>query len=561
MSLGKKIIISYFVILLFLAGVAGASLYGMQQMKKEAEEIIQEAIPFGNAAKDIMSELINEQTGIRGYLITLDKEYLNSYYLGRERVDIELQYMQTFLEKYPKMAELMEKAKPQIAAIQEYFESMISLAQEGKLGVARIKMSEGKALFDALQKTYEEIVLVVENVKTEAWNNFKQAERAAILTMYIVSGVALAGTILIAYFFVRNISRPVRKVSQVLESVAGGDLTIEEMKVKSRDEIGVLVGSVNKMVKDLRGVLTQVSDTSNQLAASSEELSASADQSSKASEQIAATTQQVAAGAEEQLMRFRGAANTLNEMSASIQQVAANSEDVSEMSGKTLEISREGLGMLQMVRIQMNEISETVAHTAELIRGLGRRSQEIGQIVEMITAIADQTNLLALNAAIEAARAGESGRGFAVVADEVRKLAEQSSDSAKQIGDLIAQIQRETELAINSMEEGTQKVADGVTRTEDVAESFAVIEQSITRVTEKIQEVANAIEQISFGTQKIVESLDDVTRVSQESATLSQENAAASQQQLATTEEIASSAQTLSTLAENLQSLITRFKL
>jgi methyl-accepting chemotaxis protein len=188
----------------------------------------------------------------------------------------------------------------------------------------------------------------------------------------------------------------------------------------------------------------------------------------------------------------------------------------------------------------MDSINTTVNGLSAAIEGLGHRSDEIGQIIDSITAIASQTNLLALNAAIEAARAGDQGRGFAVVADEVRKLAEESAQSAKQIAGLISAIQAETTQAVKSMESATNEVQDGLQVVHTAGDSFSQLTSAISDVTSQIQEVSDTIS---------------------ESAAANTENvSAASEEQMAAMEEIASSAESLSKMAADLQRLTQKFK-
>ncbi|WP_374702553.1 methyl-accepting chemotaxis protein [Bacillus sp. M6-12] len=268
----------------------------------------------------------------------------------------------------------------------------------------------------------------------------------------------------------------------------------------------------------------------------------------------------MASGADVQLNSINKAAAGINQMSAGIQQIAARSEEVSELTQSTLDVSKNGANSVADVIVHMNEIQQTVQDTSAIIENLGERSKEIASIVSIITDISNQTNLLALNAAIESARAGEHGKGFAVVADEVRKLAEQSSASAKQISELIGSIQDETIQAVHSMNTGTEKVADGVVRTQKFGELFQEIEQSVSNVSGKVQEVAVSIHQVSAGSQKIVEAIDVVKQHAEEGASASQENSATSEEQLATIEEVSSAAQSLSVLAEEMQTLLVKFK-
>lgn len=209
----------------------------------------------------------------------------------------------------------------------------------------------------------------------------------------------------------------------------------------------------------------------------------------------------------------------------------------------------------------MNSINQTVTGLANVVKGLGERSKQIGQIIEVITGIAEQTNLLALNAAIEAARAGENGRGFAVVADEVRKLAEQSAQSAQQISMLITAIQQETNEAVQSMEMATKEASNGIVVIHTAGESFVEIKNAIEEVAVQIQEVSASVQQMSAGAEQIVQSMQLVSKIAESAASGTQEVSAATEEQLASMQEISASAVSLSKMAEELQQLIQKFKI
>nr|WP_180955006.1 methyl-accepting chemotaxis protein [Bacillus sp. V3-13] len=414
----------------------------------------------------------------------------------------------------------------------------------------------------------EEKKLMFETNKLTGWkisgtmysSEIDEEARSILVTTFMVILGALIAAAILVYFIIKSINRPLRNLIAATEKINQGSLD-ERIEITSHDELGQLGQSFNAMVDSLRSVLSQVNKSANTLTASSEELTAIAEQSSLSAQQVAAATQQIAAGADEQLNSINGAATAINQMSAGIEQIAANSGEVSELTQHTLQISTDGANSVEDVITHMNDIHQTVQSTSAIIQNLGERSKEIVGIVSIITEISSQTNLLALNAAIEAARAGEHGQGFAVVADEVRKLAEQSSASAQQISELIGAIQKETDQAVSSMVIGTEKVADGVVKTQKFGELFQMIEQGVSLVSDKVQEVATSITQMSEGSKQIVEAIEVVKGVAEEGATTSQQNAAASQEQLATMEEVSASAQSLSVLAEDMQTTLVRFKL
>lgn len=208
----------------------------------------------------------------------------------------------------------------------------------------------------------------------------------------------------------------------------------------------------------------------------------------------------------------------------------------------------------------MEQIKSTQYHSSEVIKDLGEKSNEINEIVVMITDIADQTNLLALNAAIEAARAGEYGKGFAVVSEEVRKLAEQSGDAASRIASLIQEIQMKTKDAMETMVNSNQEVDKGTIVMVNTSEVFDKINNAIHVVTEQIEEVNKTIAQLSQGSVKIVEIIHEVHEIAQQSTNKTNDFAELTEEQLALTEEVYASIEQLREMSEQLETMVGQFK-
>lgn len=380
----------------------------------------------------------------------------------------------------------------------------------------------------------------------------------AIAIALVITGVI---AVVISLFFVRTVVRPIKAINVQLKEISEGegDLT-KELQVNSQDEVGELAISFNRMISSLREMIQQVSLTSHQVAASSDELTASTEQTTEATSQIASSIQEVAAGAEAQGIGAAESSKSMQEISDNIQQIAQTTSTVSEVAVETSKEANEGNESLQKVIHQMKKIHTTVEDTASVIKQLEDRSNEIGNIIEVITEIADQTNLLALNAAIEAARAGENGRGFAVVADEVKKLAEQSKSSADQITVLINQIQNDTDHAVTVMQKGTEEVAVGMEVVQHTGEGFERILASVEHVAGQIQEVSAITEEVAAGAEQINATIEEMSHIANTSSANTQNIAAASEEQMASMEEITSSSASLSKMAEDLQMLVGRFK-
>jgi methyl-accepting chemotaxis protein len=314
------------------------------------------------------------------------------------------------------------------------------------------------------------------------------------------------------------------------------------------------------MIDGLREVIVKISIESQSLSASSEQLLASSEQSNQTINQVVSAIQAIASGADAQLQSTEESAKAMEEMAEGIKRIADSSSEVSETSIEASKQANEGNQAIQKAIDQMDLIRASVSDSSQLVKQLGARSQEIGQIVDAITEISAQTNLLALNAAIEAARAGEHGRGFAVVADEVRKLAEQSRQSAEQIVTIIRHVQMETDHAIVSMDRGDQEVRTGTVIMQEAGEAFRKIIHAVQEVADQIQEVSAASEEMSASTQQVAASLQNMKSIAHVASSNTESVAASSEEQLATMEEISSAVDALTKMSQDLFDITQRFK-
>ena len=369
-----------------------------------------------------------------------------------------------------------------------------------------------------------------------------------LLAIYLFIGVYLA------------IKKSVSELETVANDVANGNLRAT-VSLNTRDELHNVEVSFNKMIQGLSDLVSQISISSEQVASSSEELNASAEQTTSATEHVSASIEKVAGGAEAQTKEIDGNVTSLEEMATGIQKIAENSSRVSQLTAETTEFAVDGEQSVTKTFEQMTNIQSTVIKSSQIIQELSNRSQEIGNILGIITGIADQTNLLALNAAIEAARAGEHGKGFAVVANEVRKLAEQSRASANQISELIGTIQEDTVNSVGIMGKVNESVDLGLQVTKEAADKFTLILKSMKNLGPEMEEISATAEQISAGTQEVVATMNEVMAVSKNNLSTTEEVAAATEEQLASMQEISSSATALSKMAEELQALVRKFHL
>ncbi|MBD7985503.1 methyl-accepting chemotaxis protein [Sporosarcina sp. Sa2YVA2] len=379
-----------------------------------------------------------------------------------------------------------------------------------------------------------------------------------VLAVVLISAVVI-GLIAIV-LFARHLSRPIGLITNQVEKMAQGDLTIESLNVKNKDEIGTLATYFNEMTVNLKVMIAEVADSSIQVAATSEELSASSEETSKSVEQVSSSILELAEGADHQVETTDNANDVAVEMSKELIRISTYIDQVNATSNNTSSMAHAGTTVIEQTIASMHTIQSETATTTEMINALGDKSNEIGKIVSMITDVSEQTNLLALNAAIEAARAGEHGKGFAVVADEVKKLAEQSGNAANQVNHLIVAIQQEIKDSVDAINKGQHSVNSGIQLADEAGNTFKGITTAVNEVTHQISDISQVVQRVVGGAEAMVKTIDETARIAGNSADHTQNIAAAAEQQTASIEEIAAASETLAKMAEGLQLSIGRFK-
>lgn len=559
-TIGKQILLVCMMVVIAFTGLNVYTYYQIDNLQEGYDGVFRRVVPAVLEVKDLNIEFNNQVALVRGYIFTADPKYIQAYDASRQTMNGTL----TSIEK--KMT--TPEGKQQVAELKVALSDYHRVADQG---IATRKMSgQQEALqsveasgdkFEAAEKAMTDTVkFLIERLDFRIRNSV-----GAVDSMHRVLGILDAIIFIVAcivlFYLARRISRPLSAVANSARNIANGDLTVHTIQYQANDEIGDLVKAFTIMTGNLRSLVAQVAKSSEQVAAASEELTASSEQSAQAAGQVAETISNVATGASHQVEAVGQAVSVVQEMRSAINHIASNSNKVSEKSGETARAAAAGGEAVLQATNQMQIIKNSVTQSAQVVGELGERSQQIGEIVAVISGIAGQTNLLALNAAIEAARAGEQGRGFAVVADEVRKLAEQSHEAAQKISTIIRDIQSETNIAVMTMNQGTAEVAHGTEVISATGDRFNFIVTMVQQLNSEIQEISAATEELSASSDEVVRSVDSVRTVASDTAANTQTISAAAEEQSASMEEIASSSQALAHMGSELQTVVSKFHL
>jgi methyl-accepting chemotaxis protein len=344
---------------------------------------------------------------------------------------------------------------------------------------------------EAMKAPLGEVADSNDKLLQEETEEMNAESRSMNLTMAITTFAALGIGIFVAVSLSRGIAGATQSLLVQAEAIAAGDLTREDLKVRSQDELGDLTTAINKMSGSLKSIILSISENAMQVASASEELNSTSQQITANSEETSAQADVVSKAAQSVSQNLQTVATGAEEMGASIKEIAKNATEAAKVATSAV------------------KVAETTTVT---VSKLGDSSTEIGQVIKVITSIAQQTNLLALNATIEAARAGEAGKGFAVVANEVKELAKETARATEDISRKIEAIQTDTKAAVDAI----ASISGVIHQINDISSTIAtaVEEQNATtnEMSRNVSEAANGSGEITSNIARVAEAAQGTTR-------------------------------------------------
>ena len=557
-SISKKLWLSFSISIVLIILISAIGSFALESVDNRYEKILDRDVERIVHAKNLEIAQKDMATRVLEY-VAINKT------AARQEIEKEIEKGSVAasglieLSKDAASLELLEDLKVKTVMLFESNNQIMDAKDKGQdMSAAQVtSMSLNSEVLTIIENIIEVQQQNIANTRAE----IEKFQSTAFISMVSLTVLAVILALIISNYMSRHISKPVKEVTTALEEVAQGNLSIQPLHIKNKDEIGLMGNSFNKMLDDLRGIVSNVSDSSMQVAANAQELSASSQESLASSQMVAKSAEDQLATSSEQSNFMNASIVSMEELRTSVDQISGDNEQMLHATNEVKTLIDQGATSIQNVVDQMETIHETFVNTTTMMREMEQHSNSIQNITGLFTDIADQTNPLALNAAIEAARAGEHGKGFAVVAEEVRKLAEQSKNSATEIEGMVQQIQQTSNEATKTIITGGTKVNEGMDKTSESLHVFKNIESGISEVVYRVESVSAAVEEIQAMTGSVTESVKHVQQLATKTADTASDTSAATEQQLASTEEISHNAQALSDLAERLQHDVNHFKL
>ncbi|WP_042472997.1 methyl-accepting chemotaxis protein [Bacillus ndiopicus] len=561
MSIGKKLYISLGTLVLIIFGISVFSYLQISNVNNKYNNLIDNHLEQIYLAAEIQSSVGGQGAYLRQYVLAKGSDAMSS--LEKEQATIATAIQR--LDEIVSSGTMQELLAELIEANKNYNDAatrVIGLVDDGKVDSAiPILNIEVRKVHNKLSEAANEMLSYNKDRFTATQTQTGEQVKQATIILTAISIISIVIGIVSIIAIMRVVIMPLKKLAVAVDYIATGDLTVEDVDVKSKDEVATIATSFNLMKSSLRELISVANENARQLSVISKELTTSTAQVSTTSTTVAGSIEQITESTQGSSQIATDTSVAMDETASGIQNIAESTQTVHNEAQNTQAVASKGLVTIADAKEQMQDIYSSTKLTTELISKLITHSEQIQSITNVITDITDQTNLLALNAAIEAARAGEHGKGFAVVADEVRKLAEQSKTSANLIVNLTAEILHETRNVEGAVAESLQRVEKGVKVIEVAGDSFNQITDAVENMTMRIADASAVTEQISAATEEVSASVSELASNVSGVAGNTEEIAQQIGEQVASIQEINAVSAELEIKAEELSKAIAKFKI
>lgn len=429
--------------------------------------------------------------------------------------------------------------------------------QSEQTDISKMVVFEGKAYLFINSKIGTTGAVVCALIPEE--NILEQVNDIKHLSIFLVV-IACAIAIIIGAGVASGIQRVIRYVILELEKVSRGNLTIK-LKVRNKDEFGVLAKGINDTIDNMRVLLERVRAQSSSVMESSDQVMTSSEVISNATRGISDSMNEIQSGITQQAQDAESCLGQMDILSGKIQTVSGKTQEIMGIASDTRDSVVFGIDSMAALKGKARETSQITEQVIEKIETLDSKSKSIGKIVETINQIAVQTNLLSLNASIEAARAGEAGKGFTVVAEEIRKLADQSVHAVKEIEALIQEIQIQTKDAVVIANEADSIVTEQELAVNNTEASLKALSRNVESLVTNVDMITDSIMNIDAARAGTLSAIENISAVSQQTAAATMSVNETTQEQRRAVQSLNALSKELDENAQALESVVLQFTL
>jgi methyl-accepting chemotaxis protein len=454
----------------------------------------------------VTTTLLNAETGQRGYIITGDASYLEPYNGAQASLDSEIKTLRDLTSDNPTEQQNIDVLQTLAADKMAVLTTTIQVRTTQGFEAAQtiVLTGTGKTIMDNIRTTITGMLNTEQTLLAARLASQVTTVKTTRIVILVGAIMAILAMIVIGILLVRNITKPIRELSELSRRIGGGDLVVDIPQVSREDEIGSLGQSLRTMTDSMLTMVKENKESVNLLSSSSAEI-------------LAAATQ-LAAGSVETATAVSQTTSTVEEVRQISESSSAKAKVVADNAQKTTEIAQNGKKALEGIAEVMDNIREKVESIAESVVRLSEQGQAIGEIIASVNDIADQSNLLAVNAAIEAAKAGEYGKGFGVVAQEIKGLAEQSRQATTKVRAILLDVQKGTSAAVMATEQGNKAVEIGVKQSQEAGESIRVLTDSVAEAAQTAIQIAASNQQQMAGISQVTSAMENIKQGSAQTA-------------------------------------------